>query len=506
MKHSLILPALLALAACGQPSPAEKFAAAQAAFANNDFAAARLHVAEALGGQPGDKAMLLLQAKTLIALGEGDGAGAALEKLAGAAPQGELAELAAEAALLRNSPTVALDLLGEAKGAEPERLRALAAIQRGKLDLASEHFSKALAAGGNARTFADFARFKLLSGDVAGAQEMAEKATKAAPQGLDTLLIKGQLAANSGDLATSLSHYERAAALFPASQAALLGQAAVLGDLGRLDDAQKVVGRLMAFAPKQKDVVFLAARLGVARKDWSGVRLAIQPIEGELQPNDPLRALYGEALLRLGQNELAIAQIKPIVSSQPGNRFVVRLLAEAQLATGDAAAAVATLRPVADLPGARPEELALMAKAATAAGDAKASNYAARAKAPAPQMVGSDLAEGDAAMRGGNWARAVTAYDRILSATDGRNVVVLNNMAYAQLMLGNSAKAREFADRALKLAPENPSVLDTAGWVRFKSGTDLKEAGRLLRLAAEKAPGNLTIKSHLDEARRTGVL
>jgi tetratricopeptide (TPR) repeat protein len=234
--------------------------------------------------------------------------------------------------------------------------------------------------------------------------------------------------------------------------------------------------------------------------------LAIQPIESELQSNDPLRALYGEALLRLGQNELAIAQLQPIMHSQPGNRLIVRLLAEAQLAAGEAGAAVATLRPVADLPGARPEELALMAKAATAAGDAKASSYSARAKAPAPQMVGGDLAEADAAMRSGNWARAVTAYERILSATDGRNVVVLNNVAYAQLMLGNSAKAREFADRALKLAPDNPSVLDTAGWVRFKSGTDLNEAGRQLRLATEKAPGNLTFKSHLDEARRNGAL
>jgi Flp pilus assembly protein TadD len=75
-------------------------------------------------------------------------------------------------------------------------------------------------------------------------------------------------------------------------------------------------------------------------------------------------------------------------------------------------------------------------------------------------------------------------------------------MAYAQLMLGNHDTALGYADRALKEAPDHPSVLDTAGWVRFKSGRDNEEARRLLRRAAELAPGNPAIRAHLAEAER----
>ena len=75
-------------------------------------------------------------------------------------------------------------------------------------------------------------------------------------------------------------------------------------------------------------------------------------------------------------------------------------------------------------------------------------------------------------------------------------------MAYSQAMVGNFDKALDFAGRALKAAPDNPSVLDTAGYVRLKSGRERSEALRLLRLAAEKAPDNAAIRAHLAEAQR----
>jgi len=209
-------------------------------------------------------------------------------------------------------------------------------------------------------------------------------------------------------------------------------------------------------------------------------------------------------LLRLGQGEQAIAQLQPVVRAMPGNRDAVLLLGEALLARGDARGALAALRPLADSPAARGEELALAAKAAKAAGDPQAATYETRAKLPALQAAGRDLADADAAMRAGNWAGAVEAYDRILKVTDGRNPLVLNNMAYAQLMLGNHAAARGYADRAMKEAPDNASVLDTAGWVRFKSGKDIEEARRLLGRAAQLAPGNPAIRVHLAEAERAG--
>ena len=209
-----------------------------------------------------------------------------------------------------------------------------------------------------------------------------------------------------------------------------------------------------------------------------------------------------EALLRMGQGELAVAQLQPLVRSMPGNREAARLLGEAQLASGDAHGALETLRPLALSAAFRPEELALAIKAAKAAGDPGLGALEARSRAPAAQALGRDLADGDIAMRAGNWAGAVQAYERVLALTDGRNPVVLNNMAYAQTMLGNHDAAIGFATRAMKEAPNNASVLDTAGWAWFKSGKDIGEARRLLRRAAQLAPQNATIRAHLAEAER----
>lgn len=501
----LALPFVLALSACGS-TPEEDLAKAKSEFAAHDYAAARVHLAAVLTAKPGDPEALLLQARTLLALGDGDGAGSALEALAAKAPATrDLAELRAEAALLREVPDVAIELLGASTSAEASRLRGLAAIQKGKLPEALDHFEKGMAAGGNARLFADLGRVHLMQGDMPGALAMVAKAAAAAPDGIDTLLLAGQVAVRQGDLKTALDHYTRAEKLFPTSLAALTGKAAVLGDLGRTKELGEVLARADALAPRNQTVVFLKARSAADRKDWAAVRAAIQPIESSLAVTDPMRVVYGEALLRLGQGELALAQLQPFVRAMPQHGEAVRLMAEAQLARGDPKGAMATLRPFADSTAARPEDLALMVKAARAAGDPAAAGYEARSRQPQAQALGRDLADADAAMRAANWAGAAQAYRRIMASTDGRNVMVLNNFAYAQSMLGNHAEAIDLADRALKLAPDNPSVLDTAGFARLRAGKDLATAKSLLRRAAQQAPQNSAIRAHLAEAERAGA-
>ena len=117
MKYSLLLSALLVLAACSE-NPALGLAKAQDKFAEHEYTAAKVHLAAVLAAEPGNRTALLLQARTLLALGDGDGANTALNQLNGtAAPRGELAELAAEAALLRQAPDVTIGLLGGEKDA-----------------------------------------------------------------------------------------------------------------------------------------------------------------------------------------------------------------------------------------------------------------------------------------------------------------------------------------------------------------------------------------------------
>ncbi|OCC25283.1 hypothetical protein MB02_01000 [Croceicoccus estronivorus] len=491
-----LFPLLMLVAACGEDA-GDLLAKAQSDFAAHDYRSARLNLIAALKQDPGNRDMQLLQARTLLALGDGDGAGALLERLKAAdASRPELVELSAEAALLRVAPDKALNLLGDLKTPEAERLRALAALQSDDINSAETHFANAVASGDNARAFADYARLRLLQGNRTAANDLITRAEHIAPQGLDTLLIRARYAQQAGDLQKALGRYSQAARLYPSNLAALLGEAEVRADLGQLDQLDSLLAQVGERGGQGLEVDYLKARLALARKKWADVRKIVQPLEARIPKLHPIRMTYAEALLELGQYQLAAAQIQPIVQSAPNNRLAVKLLAQAQLAAGDAQAALATYRPIAESSEARPEELVLMARIAKAAKDPNASRYAARAATSAPETLGRDLAEADAAMRAKDWARAVTAYDRILAVTDGRNAIVLNNMAYAQLMLGNDAKALDYAERALKLAPDNSSVLDTAGWTLFKIGKDPARAKEFLRRAAEMAPNNATIQEH----------
>lgn len=498
------IAAILLLSACAE-SPEELARRARVEFAANDFSAARASLKAALTVMPNDRELQILEIRTLLALGDGEAARSAVERLAGGKPpQGELAEFAAQAALLRKVPDVALKLLDGRDSVEADRLRAAAALQQQDAAAATRHLDRAVAAGGSAAVYADYTRLLLLKGDVAGAAAMHAKAQAQGPDLLATLLSGGELAVRQGDLAKALTAYATADKAYPGNIAAMTGKAAVLGDLGRFDEMEQVLKPLASAAPKDTVVAYLRARHAAARKNWDGVRQAILPVEAALGQQDPARLIYAEALTNLGQAEQAIAQAAPIARANANNREALRILAEAQLRSGDPRAAMETYAPVVRGNAVRPEELALYARFAKAAGASDAETLANRAKGPSPQALGADLAEGDAAMKAGNWARAAVAYDRILAATDGSNVLVLNNMAYAQAMLGNFGRARELADKALKLAPDNASVLDTAGWVRVQSGKDVELGRDLLRKAVQKAPGNAAIRAHLEQAERRG--
>lgn len=502
MKRTLVLRALLLLAACAD-SPEDLLAKAEAAYAAKDFTVARIHATQALRDDPQNPRLLLIQARSLLALGDGEGAQNAINRLAGSKPPaGELALLAAEAALLRRLPDRVLTVLGEEASAEAERLKAMAWLQKQDTVKAREALERAVAAGGSAAVLADFARMELIEDRPDAALDLLMRAEKADPDLLAVLLVGGEIHARRGDPARALGYFDRAVKGWPGNLAAQTGRAAVLGELGRLDDLEAALKPLEASMADNPDIRFLRARLALARKDWEGVRALVQPEESRLEAQDPLRLVYAEALLRLGRAELAIAQAGPIARAQRSNRHAAAILAEAQLAAGDAQAALTTFRSIGASPEARAEERSLLARIAKAAGDPAAVQLAARAAQPAAQALAADLAEADAAIRSGAWARAVTAYDRILAVTDGRNVLVVNNMAYAQSMLGNHAKALDFAERARKLAPDNASVLDTGGMVRLRAGRDLPEALRLLRLAAQKDPANPAIRARLAEAER----
>lgn len=495
------LALVLVLGGCGS-DPKALAAKAQSEFAAHQYLAAQTDLAAALAANPNDPALLELHARNALALGDGIAAGASLEKLAAARKPADFNRLLAEAALLRGQAQEALTALGRDSSAAAHRLRGLALLIEGDKAGAEQAFQDGLAAEPHhAALLASFSRLKLMDGNTAEARRLADQALAADSDLLDAMLVDGEVATAEGRLGHALAAYARAGKRYPGNVPALTGQAAILGDLGRTDE---LAALLAGFQGTSTDgsVAYLKARLAAAKSDWSAARDILQANEDKLKDRDDANVLYAQVLTHIGQPEQARARLTPMLSRHPESVLLRRELGKAQLAGGDAVGAVKTLTPFAQSKTAAPEDLRLLARAAEAAGDPNAAFFAARARYPSPQSLGQALAAADTAMKAGNWGNAILAYDQILALTDGRSALVLNNMAWAQAEVGNTEKALQFAQRAIEVAPEDPSVMDTLGWLLHKSGSNKGRALDLLRRAAQKAPGNATIRAHLVEAQR----
>ncbi|MGD0812253.1 MAG: tetratricopeptide repeat protein [Verrucomicrobiota bacterium] len=88
------------------------------------------------------------------------------------------------------------------------------------------------------------------------------------------------------------------------------------------------------------------------------------------------------------------------------------------------------------------------------------------------------------------------AYEKALSV-GSNSVPVLNNLAYLySVRLNKIDKAFELAQKARDLAPNNPNVGDTLGWILFKKG-DYSHALSILQDSSEKDPASAEIQFHL---------
>lgn len=105
-----LLAVVLTLGACGMGG-GDPMADAEAAFADNDYRSARIHLLAALKENSADPEANLLFAKTQLRLGDGVAAEAALKKLSGNQKYAaEIPNLMAHALLLRDMPERALEL------------------------------------------------------------------------------------------------------------------------------------------------------------------------------------------------------------------------------------------------------------------------------------------------------------------------------------------------------------------------------------------------------------
>jgi len=120
---------------------------------------------------------------------------------------------------------------------------------------------------------------------------------------------------------------------------------------------------------------------------------------------------------------------------------------------------------------------------------------------PAEEDVDLVLRVSDVEARYGDRAEAVSALE-ILVAEEPESPLRLNALGFTLADAGiRLAEAAVWLRRAHRLAPDEPFIIDSLGWVFFRQG-DLPRALALLETAARAEPGDPEILFHLGEAYR----
>jgi len=113
-------------------------------------------------------------------------------------------------------------------------------------------------------------------------------------------------------------------------------------------------------------------------------------------------------------------------------------------------------------------------------------------------VIYTSLGDGHNALR--DFTKADEAFEKSITLNP-YNDITLNNYAYSLSNRGDQAlllKAKDMANRALAASPDNPSYLDTAGWIYYRLG-DYRKAKELVGKSLELYPNSAEVLEHMGD-------
>ena len=309
----------------------------------------------------------------------------------------------------------------------------------------------------------------------------------------------GTVLGAKGDQEAALAHFRAAVDAAPAGETdPALHLAVALLRAGQPEEAAKVLAPAAALPDAPPPVLETAARAALGAGESDAARGYFQRIaDGGQSPAGRLG--LAEMALKAGDTAAAESELSAAREEYPKSIEVLSQLAnlygamrryEAALEVYSEALALAPGNP-ALIKGASLAEMRL--GRLDAAAD-RAESLAAR-----PGATGADLAW-LATLREmqGKPEAARASYERAIEMQPD-NWLALNNLA-ALTTEDDPARALDLAERAQKLAPDIPAVMDTLAWAAFRAG-DVGQAARLYEKLHAGAPQDPVIAYRLGLVR-----
>lgn len=342
-----------------------------------------------------------------------------------------------------------------------------------------------------------YGRALAAQGDFEGARGQQQEAIKRQPDFLLPQLALAELFQAQGDYRTVLNYANRILAINPDSAPARLLHAIGLMHTGSEREAARELSALERAYPHEPKVQVQLALLDLRQHKFA---LAENRLRNILAGHVDYVGAYS-ALVEVLNAQDRLAEAVPLLNralNQSTEADGVRsLLADTALQLGDANMALAQYRKLID---SQPEQerpylgLGLAYRQKQDLANAIASFQKAQALAPKDYAPAVLLAQ--TFVSTGRRPEAILSYRRGLELQPG-NAAIMNDLAYQMAETGTDLdQALELAQNAVKKNYRQPQFLDTVGWIYFKKNM-LDSAAQIFRNLSDKHPENAVYRYHL---------
>ncbi|MHB1332334.1 MAG: XrtA/PEP-CTERM system TPR-repeat protein PrsT [Sulfuriferula sp.] len=286
------------------------------------------------------------------------------------------------------------------------------------------------------------------------------EANRDSPEAMN-LLATSQLAA--GEKENALASFQKLVELVPQSPSALIRLANAQLALKQTGNARASVDRALQLKPDFLDAQVALIGLDIQAGRYSQAILTARKVQRQLPRSAVGWGLEGDALMMQKQPAMALLKYETAWHLQNTGPLAVKIH-NAQILVGKSVEA----------------DTGLFAWLKTHPEDASSRLYLAQ----------SLMGRGNFKLANQNYA--------ILAQKFPNNMLILNNYA-SSLQAAGDPRALDYAERANKLAPDNPVVMDTLAVILTSQGKP-QRALQLLKQAQSKDPKNAQINFHYAQA------
>ncbi len=397
-----------------------------------------------------------------------------------------------------------LDSMLEAAGEDPKRWQAIAQVVAGLPRERAEAWLKKLHSASEKTRSAEIplilSQLAAAMGDNETGLQLAERAVALDSNNPKTRFWHARLLELNKNTLQAQAEYQWLSEHYPGNPDYAEALANVLRQQGQLQAAEAIYATL----PQNREIIFKRLLLALQGKDKARAKqfftqLKAQPMDPKLsaEQKDKLWYLQGEAAWLLEQNADALAAYEKVRGGDHyvQARFRMATLLEQQ---GDEQRALEILRRLENNDRDTATQAAIYR--ATVLNNAKRGEEAFAVLNQAlryqPENVDLLYARGLLHERHGDLAAMENDLQAII-ALDPDNATALNALGYS--LADHNIKLSEAAtylQKALQLEPDNPAIIDSMGWLKYRLG-QYEEAEKLLRKALKLSGNDPEIYLHL---------